>query len=563
MAVKSPVYSDDTGRELCRISDGLFSAKQRWDSLCQELAENYYPARADFTTELNLGDDFALDIMDSYPVQARAQLSDAIEAMLRQGEWFKVSTGDDDRDKRPGNARALGRLTMLLRNMLADPRTRWMQSMKEADPDYITFGQAVTSWHPSRDRTFGFQEAHHPRDCAFLLGPEHQTDTMYRKVKKTCREIMQLLDSGKWTGTPHPDIKKSAKDEPDRLIELRHCLMPMDDIYGSDSKMKRKLGRHNKWCSLYFDVEHETTFSSKGAPIFNYQVSRYRTLSTWPWGFSPVALQTLPDARMSQSLAAIFLEQGEKALDPPMIGAGDVFRNDINLWSGGFTMVDLADDRKLSDVMTVVDTSKNMAVGFEMRAEQRSLIAEGFLLNRLMLPNTKEMTAYESGIRLDEFRRAALPFFSPIEVEHHAPRLSGALDLAFSQSWIRPEELPEELHGQQISYRFQTPLNDAEGQKTVAAFQQAVANIGAMTDIDPTVKDLIDWSEASLDAVRGGGAPPTWFLDEEQIKERKAQNQKLKDAKAAGEAMQQGAAVAADVSSATMIAQQAGLTQAA
>ena len=26
-----------------------------------------------------------------------------------------------------------------------------------------------------------------------------------------------------------------------------------------------------------------------------------------------------------------------------MIGAGDVFRNDINLWSGGFTMVDLSD----------------------------------------------------------------------------------------------------------------------------------------------------------------------------------------------------------------------------
>ena len=563
MAVKaSKSYSDDTGRELCRISDGLYSKKTQWDQLCQELAENYYPMRADFTTELNLGDDFALDIMDSYPVQANAQLADSIEAMLRQGDWFKVSTGDDDRDKRPGNARALHRVTMLLRNMLADPRSRVMQAMKEADHDYITFGQAVLSWHTSRDRMFGFLEAHHPRDFAFLLSPEKQVDTGFLKVRKTAREIMARIDSGKWTGTPHPDIKRSAENEPDREIELRHCVMPMDEVYGSDRVAKRKMGKH-QYCSIYFDVEHETTFSSKGTPFFNYQVSRYRTLGTWPWGFSPVALQTLPDARMSQSLAAIFLEQGEKALDPPMIGAGDVFRNDINLWSGGFTMVDLADDRKLSDVMSVVDTSKNMAVGFEMRAEQKNIVAEGFLLNRLMLPNTKEMTAYETGIRLDEFRRAALPFFSPIEVEHHAPMLSGALNLAFSQGWIRPEELPEELHGQNISYRFQTPLNDAEGQKTVAAFQQAVANIGAMADIDPTVKDLIDWAEASLDAVRGGGAPPTWFLDEEQIKERKAQNQKLKDAKAAGEAMQQGAAVAADVSSATMIAQQAGLTQAA
>lgn len=556
------LYSDDTGKELTRISDGLFTAARPYHSLCQELAENYYPMRADFTSALNLGDDFALDIMDSYPIQARAQLSDAIEAMLRQGDWFKVSTGDEDRDKRPANARALARVTMLLMNMIGDPRSRWMQAMKEADHDWVTFGTSVTSWQSSSDRQFGFLQAHHPRDCAWLLTPEQQIDTIFRKLKMSAREIMKRLGSGRWTGMPHPDIVKAAKEEPGKEFELRHCVMPMDDIYGDDRKKRRQMGRH-EWCSLYFDVEHETTFSAKGTPFFNYQVSRYRTLGTWPWGFSPVALQTLPDARMSQALAAIFLEQGEKALNPPMIGAGDVFRNDINLWSGGFTMVDLADNRKLSDVMSVVDTAKNMTVGFEMRADQRSIVAEGFLLNKLMLPNTREMTAYESGIRLDEFRRAALPFFSPIEVEHHAPRLTGALQLAFSQGWIAPEELPEELHGQQITYRFQTPLNDAEGQKIVAAFQQGVANVASAMEIDPTVKDMVDWAEATMDAVRGGGAPPTWFLDEEAIARRKEQNKKLNDANAATQAMQQGAAVAADVSSAAMIAQQAGLTAAA
>ena len=68
MAVKSPNYSDDTGRELCRISDGLYSAKQRWDSLCQELAENYYPMRADFTTYA--GDDM-VQLLSVAPTSAK------------------------------------------------------------------------------------------------------------------------------------------------------------------------------------------------------------------------------------------------------------------------------------------------------------------------------------------------------------------------------------------------------------------------------------------------------------------------------------------------------------
>ena len=117
MAVKPRSYADETGKELCRISGQLFTKKLPWDRLCQELAENFYPMRADFTRPLILGEDFALDLMDSYPVQANGQLADAIDAMLRQGnKWFSASTGDEDMDKKPVVAQALARTSSLINN---------------------------------------------------------------------------------------------------------------------------------------------------------------------------------------------------------------------------------------------------------------------------------------------------------------------------------------------------------------------------------------------------------------------------------------------------------------
>lgn len=557
----SSSVSDETGKELVRISDGLFSDKRRWDQLNQELAENFYPMRADWTRDLNLGEDFALDLMDSYPVQARGQLGDMISAMLRQGLWFEVSTGDEDRDKKPAIAKALARVTMLLRAIILDPRSNVETAMKESDHDWVTFGASVRSWQESMDRSFPILVPHHPRDCVWAVGADQKIDTVHRKLHKSAREIMRRVNSGRWKGTPHHDIKVAADREPHKMFELRHCVMPTDEVYGSDRKMRAAVA--SEWTSLYYDVEHESTFSARGTPFFNYQVSRYRTLGTWPWGFSPVALQTLPDGRMSQALAGMVLEQGEKALDPPIVGAGDVFR-DFNLMSGGFTTADLSEGQKLQDVLTVLDTAKNTNVGFEMRQDMRSLIAEGFLLNKLTLPNTREMTATESGIRLDEFRRAALPFFSPIESEHHAPMLDGALEMAVNLRAIDPSELPEDLHGTQVRYRFRTPLNEAEGQKAIAAFQQMTANVGAAMNIDASIKDMFDWAQAAIDAVQGAGpAAVRWVRDEKEVEARKEQNKKMADLQTAGAAVQQGAAVAADTSAAAIAAQQAAAAGAA
>lgn len=555
---KSARQSDNNGEEHVRIAKGLFAKSAGWMSTAQEVCDNFYPERADYTRTLQYGADFSGDLMDSYPVMARAQLGDAIEAMLRQGKWFEVSTGDPDRDKHGKTARGLARLTDQLTSVVRDRRTQFMVATKEADHDWVTCGNPVLTVEASMDRSHQIVKAHHPRDVVWMVNADRKADTFYRHLTMTARNLVRLVDSGAWDGPLHPEIRSLATKDPDKGVKLLHCLSPMETTYGSDPKRKRELGG-KRWLSSYYDVDHSMTLRERGAPLFNYLAPRYRTLGQFPRGFSPVASQTLPNGRMAQSLAGLVLEQAEKAIDPPMVGAGEVFTRDINLYSGGFTFVDLQAGQKLSEAMTVLDTAKNMPLGLEMVRDLRSMIAEGFLLNKLVLPNTREMTAYEANLRNDEFRRAALPFFNPIDAEYHAPLLDIMLEMEFELKHISMDELPPELQSTEISYQFQSPLKEAEGQKQVQAFQQSMQVIASSAQVDQGIANIFDIREATADAVRGTGAPPTWFVDEDTRKEVDAKDAKLKDAMQTAAALKEGASVATDLSAAHMATQQSGL----
>ena len=96
--------------ELISLGDKLYTEKTQLDSLCQELAWQFAPDLASFTTKLILGQDFAIDRMDSFPEQMSRELSNQLSAMLRPTDrpWFKTTTLERKRlDADEDNARYL------------------------------------------------------------------------------------------------------------------------------------------------------------------------------------------------------------------------------------------------------------------------------------------------------------------------------------------------------------------------------------------------------------------------------------------------------------------------
>ena len=58
--------------------DHLFSTKAALDSRNQELADHFYPERADFTVTRDIGEDWADHLMTGYPSMVRRDLGNSL-----------------------------------------------------------------------------------------------------------------------------------------------------------------------------------------------------------------------------------------------------------------------------------------------------------------------------------------------------------------------------------------------------------------------------------------------------------------------------------------------------
>lgn len=546
---------DSRARELVKIGDSLFSKKDKWDSLCQEIAEHFYPLRSDFTASFSLGTDFATGVMDSFPVLACRTLGDAPGAMLRQGEWFEVSTADDDLNEDPSVARWLEDVTKRFRNLIYDRRANFVRSTNEADHDWAAFGNPVLSVEESPTRDHFLFRSWHPKDNAWMENTVGRIDHNQRNMKMTARGIMQRPT---WAKVAHQTIRQAAEKDPSKDFKVRHIVMPFEEIYGDD-KAKRRQYKDSPFCSLYIDCEHEIVLGEGPLPVFNYVIPRWRTVAGFPQGFSPATITALPDGRMLQMLARIILEQGEKALDAPLYAKGDIFRDAVNRYAGGMTYVDIEADQKISDVMTFENPSQGLPAGLEMKADVRNLIAESFLLNKLMLPAEREMTAFETQARLAEFRRSVLPFFGPVEHEYHLPLLDTAFQMALRNNQFALDEMPDVLSGKDTTFKFESPLNTAEGRAAVQAFQESTQIIAGSAQMDQGVVAEYDFRKMTKDAVKGTGAPADWAKDEDRADADVDAAQQVAGLTQAAAALREGAGVAGEVANASVALQQAGL----
>lgn len=541
---------DSRATELIKIGSSLFSRKRQWDELCQDIAENFYPMRSDFTSPFTLGTDFSTDLMESYPVQARETLGNTIGALLRQGDWFEVSTGDEEIDEDPNNARWLEYATARFRKLIYDRRANFVRATNEGDQDWVTFGNPVFSVEESPNRDHFLFRSWHPKECAWMENSVGRIDHLQRNMKMTARKMKGMG----WK--IHTDVEQACKTDPSKEFEVRHIVLPFDEIYGDDKERRKQNGK-NEFVSLYIDIKNETVLSDKPLPIFNYVVPRWRTISGYAMGFSPATVYALPDGRMLQSLARILLEEGEKAIDPPTIAKGEIFRDAVNLYAGGMTYVDLEADEKLQDVFQTVNTGGNMNIGLEMKQDVRNLIAESFLLNKITLP-PQQKTAFETQARLEEYRRAILPFTGPIESEYHLPLLDVAFQLAVHND-LFDRDMPDALSEADVTFTFDSPLNTAEGRQNVQAFQESVQILAGAAEFDQTVVTLMDFKQMTKDAVRGTQAPADWFNDEEVQQTEEEQTKSVQGLQEAAAMLQQGAGVGKEVADASVALSQAGL----
>jgi len=531
-----------TPKQIHESADRTFGKRTSLLLLWQDIAENFYPERADFTYQRYLGAEFASNLMTSYPLICRRELGDQIGQMLRPTAkvWAHMAPVDPGRDNNEAR-RWLEWATTTQRRAMYDPDSQFTKAAKQSDHDFASFGQSVMSIKLNRLQDTLLYQTWHLRDCAWTDNEEGKVGAFYRKWKPTARDLERLFGA-----KIHDKVKDLLnRNKGYEEIQCMHFVIDADMWDGNARGMPK--------VSIWWDVDNNHAMEE--TPTWNqeYIVPRWSQVSGSQYAYSPATVAGLPDARLLQSMTYTLLEAGEKMTNPPMVATHEAVRSDVNIYAGGITWVDRDYDERLGDALRPMTIDKSgMPIGRDMQADTRQMIMQAFYLNKLNLPQrAPEMTAYEVAQRIQEYIRGALPLFEPMEHEYNGQLMNVTFDLMRRAGGFgSPMDMPKILQDAKLQYRFESPLHDAidaiKGQKFIEANQVVAQGV----QLDPSVAAMVDMKVTVRDVLQGIGVPAKWVRDEVEVQDIEDQQKAQAQAQQTLATMQQGADVAATMATA-------------
>lgn len=510
----------------------LFESKLQLHTLWQEIADNFYPERANFTVTRSLGDDFASHLYSSYPLVKSRDLSDQIGAMLRPKStpWFEMGL-IDDRYEDQAAKQWFENAVRIMRRAMYDPTAKFQRATKENDRDFCNFGNCVFSVVLNKKRNGLLYRNHHLRDVAWCEGAYGNIDRKYVKWKMTKDQMTSLF------GDKVHDNVKNCKDG-SKEFQCMHMVVPAES-YGIKTTLPN--------VSLWVDVDNEHELEAIPYAHEYYRISRWATCSDSQYAYSPAMIAALPDARLFQDMTRVLLEAGEKAVDPPMVATDQVIRSDLSLYAGGVTYVDRDYDEKLGQALRPLSIDRSgIPLGMDMADRVQLQLAQALYLDKFNLPAQNEMTAYEASIRFEEYRRTILPIFEPMEEENSAQLVQETFDVmfragAFGNLYDIPESIRE---NPDYEFKFISPITESEDQKKVNRFFAVQQVLQSAATIDPGVVTNLNTNRAVREAIEGAGADADWLVEEEEAVAAQLQYQQRQQAQKEMEMADQALGVA-------------------
>lgn len=521
--------------ELCTLSAQMFADRKNLLQFWQECAELYYPERADFTTDRSLGT-VQSDLMESSPPLFRRDFSNFLGSILRPKgrKWWKYVPDDEKLVSSNLARRWLDTAENQTWSIIRNPRARFIKTMVEADNDYVTFGNSVTSLRERNDRLGLIYQAWHLRDCAWSENADLDIDTMHRKFKEQARNVVNRRD---W------DVHQRIKDAvtvhktPFQKLNFVQIDMPADQ---QDIIPKRKL--HGMPCVCFIiDIENLWLMYSKPIAEFPYMVSRWHGISGSPYAYSPCAIVGKPDAQTMQDMTRVILEAGEKAVNPPMVAQHQAVLGGVNIYAGGVTWADKNYDERQGEALRALQLGGEPKLGMLMRADVREILSAAWFLNKLFLPQQGEMTAEEIDKRNQEFLRVSQPIVEPAEPERNGVTLDLTMRMALRLGFFGAlKDMPQELRGQDIGFEYDNPIADVRKALATAQFRAVIGLATEATPFESSIPKLLNTRDGFRAAAEGTGAPADWLKSEDEMEEidaeieREAQQRKAIETANAG-----------------------------
>lgn len=373
---------------------------------------------------------------------------------------------------------------------------------------------------PLRPRMKGLRYRDIPLgELYFAVNFQGQVDTVYRRFKRTLRQIEQ-----RWPGALPDTYKSRLKDKPEDEVTLVHIVKPNPDFDPSILNAKAY-----RYASYYVLRETATLLNQSGYRCFPYSVSRYITAPGELYGRSP-AMNVLPSITVLNEEKKTIIKQGHRTVDPVLLAHDDGIIDGFSMKPGAINYGGVnADGRPLVHALPV----GNLAIGKELMDDERLAINDAFLVTLFqILVQTPQMTATEVLERAREKGALLSPTMGRFQAESIGPQIEREFDLLVWQGLIPPPPPALIEAGASYMVEYDAPLNRAmrsdEAAGTMRTFQWA-AEIAAQTQ-DPSVMDFFDTDTIIPELMQINGAPHRFMRSADDVAKIRGQRQEAQAA---------------------------------
>ena len=532
--------------DLITAGDRLFGKRENLLSFWQDVAENFAPDIADFTSRQTLGDDYASNLVTSYPIITARELADQFGAMLRPSVKDAAVMWVEGLEDHEGKA-WLEWATRIMRRAMYDRSAQYVIAAKDGERDFSLFGQAVLTCEPAPDKSHLLFRSWHLRDTAWSNDLTGAVECVHRKWETpTAKDLARIFGESKL----HPKVQdclRTGKD-PYTEIKCRHAVIPADTYHG-EHKYRTPL------VSVYIDVDNEHIIEQTGQRSSPYIIPRWQRIKGTQYATSPAVTCALPEARLLQSMTYTLLEAGEKFVNPPLLQTQDAIRSDVDVRAGGITMVSADYDERTGEVLRPLKQDKSgMPLGLELQQRSEEMLRKAFYADKLSMPQRggPQETAYEVGQRVQQYIRDALPLVEPVEIEFNGGVWERGFAVALAEgAFGPPDSIPESLRGADIEFKFASPLREQVDREKGRIFIEGVQLIQAGAALDPAVANIPNAVVTVRDVLQGIGWETKWLRSPKAVEAAADMQAEQAKAQQMLDAMTQAGGIAKDLGQAS------------
>lgn len=349
------------------------------------------------------------------------------------------------------------------------------------------------------------------REYVFTEGPDGIPNAIYRKMRMTPTQIKTKLENLPGFKGLGPKISEKLKSErpedQNTKVDVIHAIFERETVPGKDT------ADNMPYASVYIAVDDKFVMSEGGFEEFPVAIARWsKQADDNGWGRSPawIALSEIKTINRVKKLA---LKGLAKDISPPLliphkglIGSLNTGPNKLNYYDP-----DLGGGRAKPEYLT---SGINWSVEQFKEEELREQINKAYFVDKLELPNNKEMTATESSIRFEMLQRLLGPTFHRLTDELFDPLISRVFQIMLRAGAFAP--MPEAMQSSirsgkdaQLDIVYTGPLARAQRRGEVDAIHSTYQSAATIVEVtqDSSVLDNLDGDTAIRMIMEQNGTP--------------------------------------------------------